>query len=247
MWVSEEGRVQGHAYAICVIKDIIHLHRGFFCCQINSRGTHICLLSSCPIFKYFEYPIPNSYLPLASIHFFIYYISAVICMHAKQYMYAIIITSDWSSCLNLFRVVSVLCTKTQYQPPLEKGIFSICEMVIFGQEMSRMSVLFMTSHTGFWISWEQSILNSTCFGCPKTAATCTHPGYPTTKSEWWLPCLLVFIPLHSKPHIRPLVQRGFTESKSTQLNQNSFLAYHTERERKIERSRLCRRQSSRGV
>lgn len=93
MWVSEEGRVQGHAYAICVIKDIIHLHRGFFCCQINSRGTHICLLSSCPIFKYFEYPIPNSYLPLASIHFFIYYISAVLCMHAKQYMYAIIITS----------------------------------------------------------------------------------------------------------------------------------------------------------
>lgn len=138
----------------------------------------------------------------------------------------------------------------QHQPPLEKGIFSICEMVIFGLEMSRMSVLVMTSHSGFWISWEQSISNSTCFGCPKTAATCTHPGYPTTESEWWLPCLLVFILLHFKPHIRPLVQRGFTESKSTQWrlwNQNSFLAYHTERERKIERSRLCRRQSSRGV
>lgn len=126
-------------------------------------------------------------------------------------------------------VVSVLCIKTQYHRPLQKAIFSICKMVIFGLEMSRMSVLFMTSHTGFWMSWELSISNSTCFGCPKTAATCTHPGYPTTESEWWLPCLLVFILLHFKPHIRPLVQRGFTESKSTQWrlwNQNSFLVYH---------------------
>lgn len=64
--------------------------------------------------------------------------------------------------------------------------------------------------SGLGFSWELTISNSRCFNCPKTA-TLTHPGYPTTESEWWLPCLLVFFLVNSKLHIRPLVQRGFRD------------------------------------
>ncbi len=68
-------------------------------------------------------------------------------MHAKQYIYAIIITSGAHALIfsGLFQYILKHCINLH----LRRVYFSICEMVIFGQEMSRMSVLFMTSHAGF--------------------------------------------------------------------------------------------------
>lgn len=70
MWVSEEGRVQGHAYAICVIKDTIHLRRGLsedsFVVKLI-QGGHVSVYYQHPPF---EYPILNPYLPLAFIFLF---------------------------------------------------------------------------------------------------------------------------------------------------------------------------------